>query len=237
MDETLINSWVNPTRMLLDEDYRSVLTYVEPPEDGYWDIPISSNAMFFIVFEPFDQSLPGDQRLPLEFERLNKLHGKHGSKFEDTWSSDKPFRVKNYKIRKLMKDEFIQYTLTRRGYDYIQTQADFPCMNPEKVFLFLRSAMCDFSKIYANIHPALVQKFNLPSLEHTQVYTEGYEERSLGATNFSKLGVVFKRVYSDVKQFVPITSMHCLTRRQLEVTLNSVQKSKHTTDEVKFEIT
>ena len=59
----------------------------------------------------------------------------------------------------------------------------------------------------------------------------------MGATNFLELGVVFKRVNNNVKYFVPITTMHHLTRRQLEVTLTSMQRSKHTTDEVKFEIT
>lgn len=68
MDETVINSWVNPTRRILDADYTPVLTYADPPTDGYWDIPISPNAKFFTVFEPFDRSLPDDQRLPLEFE-------------------------------------------------------------------------------------------------------------------------------------------------------------------------
>lgn len=82
MDETHINSWVNPTRRLLNEDYMSVLTYDEPPEDGYWDKPISPNAMFFTIFKPFEQSLPDDQRLPLEFKRLIMFHGKHGSKFK-----------------------------------------------------------------------------------------------------------------------------------------------------------
>lgn len=34
-DESLINLWVNPTRRLLDSDYILVLTYAEPPSDGY----------------------------------------------------------------------------------------------------------------------------------------------------------------------------------------------------------
>ena len=48
-DETLINSWENPTRRLLDADYVPHLTYAEPPSDGYWDIPISPNSKFFMV--------------------------------------------------------------------------------------------------------------------------------------------------------------------------------------------
>ena len=82
MDESLINSWVISTRRLLDDDYRPILTYVEPPSDGYWDIPISPNSKFFHVFDPFDLSLADDQRLPLEFESLNLFHAKHGTDFE-----------------------------------------------------------------------------------------------------------------------------------------------------------
>lgn len=35
LNETLVNSWVNPTRRLLDADYVYHLIYVEPPSDGY----------------------------------------------------------------------------------------------------------------------------------------------------------------------------------------------------------
>lgn len=37
-----------------------------------------------------------------------------------------------------MKTDFVQYTLTRRGSDYIWMQADFPCMNPKEAFLISR---------------------------------------------------------------------------------------------------
>lgn len=59
----------------------------------------------------------------------------------------------------------------------------------------------------------------------------------LGATNFPQLGVVYKKDNSDLKYFIPITAMHRLTKKQLETTLASVQRSKNTIDEVKFEIT
>lgn len=49
-DETLINSWVNPTRGILDADYVPHITYAQPPSHGYWDIPISSNSKYFLVF-------------------------------------------------------------------------------------------------------------------------------------------------------------------------------------------
>ena len=152
-----------------------------------------------------------------------------------------------------MKLDFIQYTLTRRNQDYIHTQADFPFMNPEEVFLiarvfqinyekhtkmniayerdctFLKETLCDFAKINVDIHLALAHKFNLPPLDPALVLTEGYQERSLGATNFPKLGVVYKRVNSDLKYFISITTMYRLTRKQLEVTQALVQRSKHTT--------
>ena len=119
MDESLINSWVNPHKRLQDDDYKPNLTYVEPPIDGYWDIPISPNAKYFTVFKPIDRSIPDDKRLPLEFERLNRFHAKHGSSIEKIWSNDRPSAFKNYKPQKFMKAEFIQYTFTRRRSDYV----------------------------------------------------------------------------------------------------------------------
>lgn len=41
------------------------------------------------------------------------------------WSNDRPYAIKSYKIRKFMKTDFIQYTLTRIGDNYIRTQADY----------------------------------------------------------------------------------------------------------------
>lgn len=82
MDETLINSLFNPTRRLLEDDYRPILTNSKPASDRYWDIPVTPNAKFFTVFEPFNLSLPEDQRLPLKFECLNQFHAKHGTVFE-----------------------------------------------------------------------------------------------------------------------------------------------------------
>ena len=106
IDESLINSWVNPHRRLLDEDYTPHLTYAEPPSDGYWDIPISPNAKYFSVFDSFDHSLPDHKRLPMEFERLSRFYAKHGSSVENIWSNDRPSAVKNYKMRKFMKADF-----------------------------------------------------------------------------------------------------------------------------------
>ena len=87
-----------------------------------------------------------------------------------------------------MKAEFIQYTISRRNSDYIWSQANLPCMNPEEIFLiakvfqnmceknpkmniaykrastFLKETVCDFANIDAYIHPALTRKFNLPPL-------------------------------------------------------------------------
>ena len=37
-----------------------------------------------------------------------------------------------------MKTKFYQYTLTRRGDEYIRTQANFVCINPEEIFLIAR---------------------------------------------------------------------------------------------------
>ncbi|KAL7594601.1 hypothetical protein Lser_V15G29705 [Lactuca serriola] len=204
--------------------------------------------------------LPSVTDIPLEFERLNRFHVKHGSSIEKIWSNDRPSAVKNFKSQKFMKADFIQYTLTRRNQDYVRTQADFPCMNPEEIFLiarvfqnkseknpkmkialerastFLRETICDFARIDTNIHTALAPKFNLPPLDPAPMLTKGFQERSLGATNFPDLGVIFKCKNNEIKYFIPMTSMHRLTRKQIELNLIAVQNSKHTTAEVKFEI-
>ena len=69
---------------------------------------------------------------------LVNFYAKHASPVENIWSNDRPIAVKNYKIRKFMKAGFIQYTLTRREHDYVRTQADFPSMNLEEVFLIAK---------------------------------------------------------------------------------------------------
>ena len=197
----------------------------------------------------------------MEFERLNCFYDKHASSIEKIWSNERPSTVKNYKVRKFMKTEYIQYTLTRREHDYIRSQADFPCMNSEEIFLiakvfqnksekhpkmkielekansFLRDTVCDFAKIDADIYPTILKKFDLPPLEPVPMPTEGFEERSLGTTNFPDLGVIFKRKTNNVKYFIPMTAMHSLTKKQLDICRTAVERSKHTTEEVKFEIT
>ena len=107
MDESLISSWINPHRRLLDDDYTPHLTYAEPPSDGYWDVPISPNAIYFTVFKQFERILPDPKRLPMEFERLSLFYAKHASPIENIWSNDRPSAVKNYKMRKFMKADFI----------------------------------------------------------------------------------------------------------------------------------
>lgn len=83
MYESLYQSCVNPMRRLTGEDYVPHLTYVEPPTVGYRDIPLSPNAKYFPVFEPYDLCIPDDRWLPLGFERLNLLHNKYGKKIEE----------------------------------------------------------------------------------------------------------------------------------------------------------
>ena len=95
-------------------------------------------------------------------------------------------------------------------------------MNPEEIFLisrvfqnkvenhlkmqmaldkaksFLRDTVCDFAKIDADIHPTIIRKFDLPPLEPVPMPTEGFEETSLGATNFLELRIIFKRKTDNV---------------------------------------
>ena len=106
----------------------------------------------------------------------------------------------------------------------------------ERASTFLKETVCDFAKIDADIHPIISKIADLPPLDPAPMPTEGYEERSLGATNYPELGVIFKRKTDNVKYFIPMTAMHRLTRKQLEICRNAVEKSKHTTAEVKFEI-
>lgn len=84
-------------RRLLDTYYVSHLTYGEPLTDGYWDIPLSPNAKYFLVFEQFDLCILDDCRLPMDFKRLNLFHNKYGNKIKEIWSNDVPDTVKTYK--------------------------------------------------------------------------------------------------------------------------------------------
>lgn len=106
----------------------------------------------------------------------------------------------------------------------------------EKLTSQVIALVCDFGKIDAEVYPVLSPKFNFPPFEPAPSFTEGYQDMSLGATNFPELGVIYKKANSDLKFFIPTTSMHRLTRKQLEVTLAAVQHSKFTTYEVMFEI-
>lgn len=87
--------------------------------------------------------------------------------------------------------------------------------------------VCDFGKIDAEIHLVLANKLDFSPFEPIPKYTKGFQDLSLGATSFSQYGP---------KYFFPIPAIHQLTKKQLDVTLASVQRSKHTTDEVKFKI-
>ena len=87
----------------------------------------------------------------------------------------------------------------------------------ERASSFLKETVCDFAKIDADIHPTIAKKFDLPPLDPAPMPTEGYQERSLGATNFPELGVIFKRKVDQVKYIIPMTSMNRLTKKQLEM--------------------
>ena len=106
----------------------------------------------------------------------------------------------------------------------------------ERACTFLKEIVCDFAIIDADIHLALAQKFNLPPLEPALVLTEGFQERSLGATKFPVFGVIFKRLNDETKYFIPMNAMNRMTRKQLEMIQAAINKSKHTTAEVKLEI-
>lgn len=85
MDETLVQSWVNPMQRFLDSYCIPHLTYVEPSTDGFWCIPLSPNAKYFPFFKHFDLRIPDEHTLPMEFERLNVFHHKHGKTIEEIW--------------------------------------------------------------------------------------------------------------------------------------------------------
>ena len=106
----------------------------------------------------------------------------------------------------------------------------------DKAKSFLRDTVCDFAKIDADIYPTIIKKFDLPPLEPVPMPTKGFEERSLGATNFPELGIIFKRKTDNVQYFIPMNAMHRLPKKQLDICKTAVERSKHTTAEVKFEI-
>lgn len=58
-----------------------------------------------------------------------------------------------------------------------------------------------------------------------------------GATNYLDLGVIFRTANDTKKNFLPAKSFHRYNKKQLEYILKLTEKSKFTTNEVKFEIT
>ena len=106
----------------------------------------------------------------------------------------------------------------------------------DRVNNFLRETVCNFAKIDADIYPIISKKFDLPPLDPAPMPTEGFADRSLWATNFPELGIIFKRKIDNVKYFIPVSAMHRLTRKQIDICRTAVEKSKFTTTEVKFEI-
>lgn len=133
MYEALVNSWVNPTRRLLDKDYIPYLMYVETPIDGFWDIPLSPNAKYFQLFELFDIRIPDEHRLPMEFEGLNAFHDKNGKMVEEIWSNDAPKAIETFNSQSFKNSTFYQHTISRFNKEYHRTQAYFIFMNPEEI--------------------------------------------------------------------------------------------------------
>lgn len=101
---------------------------------------------------------------------------------------------------------------------------------------FLKSLVCDFGKIDVEIHSVLAEKMNYPPFEHPEYITDRIHHLSLGATNFPQLGIVFRLSRDSEKFFLPTTFFHHCFSKQLEGTLLMAQKSKKTTEEVRFEI-
>ena len=101
---------------------------------------------------------------------------------------------------------------------------------------FRKALVYDFGKIDAKIHHVLAHKFDFPPFDHVPTITEGFQEMNLGATSFPELRIMYKKSQNSPKYFIPVTTIHHLTKKQLDVTLTSVQRSKHIIEEVKFEI-
>lgn len=93
---SLIVSWVNAIRRLLDEDYVLHLTYTTPSKKLHWDIPLIINESFYKVFSKIDIRLCKSTKLPLEFERLCQFLKKHEKE-------PKSLDTKENKIHKFFK--------------------------------------------------------------------------------------------------------------------------------------
>lgn len=112
---SLITSWVNHIRRLLDSDYVPHLKYSEPPSTTYCDIPLSPNSKCFLLFNPFDQSNPKAKRMVMEFERFNLFHNKYGKSTKEIWLKDILEVVTTFKPRSFKGESHYQYTLCRSG--------------------------------------------------------------------------------------------------------------------------
>lgn len=134
----------------------------------------------------------------MEFERLNLFHNKYRKSIEEIWSSGIPDAVKTLKPRYFKGETHYQYTISWYGKEYHQTQENLIFMNPEEIFLiarvlqlkaqkhpkmedayirvvgFLKSLICDFGKIDAEINSVLVEKMHFPLFQYPSYITEGY---------------------------------------------------------------
>lgn len=100
---------------------------------------------------------------------------------------------------------------------------------------FIKPLVCHFGKIDDEIRPILDKMFKFPDFKPAPSFTEGFLDMSLSATNYLESGLIFKKTQDGLKHFISVTPMHRLMKKHLDTTLTLVQRSKNTTDEVKFE--
>lgn len=106
-----------------------------------------------------------------------------------------------------------------------------------RTYDFLKDLVCEFTKIDAKIYPVLEESMNFPPFEHAPVILKIIQDLSLGSTNFPDLGIILKITKDSEKISILSTLFHMFSKKQIEDTILYVEKSKFTTDEVKFELT
>ena len=69
------------------------------------------------------------------------------------------------------------------------------------------------------MHLVLAHKFDFPPLEQVPKIAEGFQYMNLRETNFPELGIIYKKSQSSMKFFIPVTAIHRLMKKQLDITL------------------
>ena len=75
-----------------------------------------------------------------------------------------------------------------------------------RAYDFLKSPVCDFTTIDAEIHPSLSNKIGFLLINSPTIIVEDIQEMNCRATNYAELGIVFMpiKIFSRLVHFIDV---------------------------------